>query len=41
MLTGIALGFFLALNIALTAMAVSLTKKHMRRTLTIQRRLGL
>ena len=41
MLTGIALGLFLVLNIALTTTAVTLSRRHMRRTLTIQRRLGL
>ena len=41
MLTGIVLGLFLVLNIALTATAVALSRRHLRRTLTIRRRLRL
>jgi cell division protein FtsL len=41
MLTGIELALFVVLNIALTAMAVTLSKRHTRRTFTIRRRLGL
>ena len=41
MLTGIALGLFLVLNIALTTTVVELSRRHMRRTFTIHRRLGL
>ncbi len=41
MLTGIELTFFLVLNIALTATALTLSERHMRRKFTIRRRLGL
>ncbi len=41
MLTGIELAFFLVLNIALTATALTLSERHMRRKFTIRRRLGL
>ncbi len=41
MLTGIALGLFLVLNIVLTTTAVTLSRRHMRRTFIIHRRLGL
>jgi hypothetical protein len=41
MLTGIELALFLALNLALTVTTVTLSKRHLHRTFTIRRRLGL
>ncbi len=41
MLTTTALGLFLVLNVALTLTALAVSKRQMRRSLAVRRRLGV